>query len=344
MSVALDSGLEVTALHNHFFWDAPKVMFMHIGGMGDEDKLAAAVGKVFAKMQGDERWQGRSAEGRHRSRQDVARSQEARRGRSARTATTRTASTRSVIGRTTKMHGGEVGKRHGRQHLGGLRRAATTRRSSTATSPCSRRELQAVLKALRGAGINIVAIHQHMTGEAAARPVPALLGRRPNARTWPKGLRAALDGPDAHSAPVMAATAPARAQRSATSLRYFLRLGTFGFGGPIALAGYMQRDLVERRGLDLASRTTSRGSRSRSSRPGRWRRSSPSTSAGCGPGCWGATLVARRVHPAVVRHGAGALGALRALRRAAVDAGRVLRHRRGGHRHHRAQRRQAGAA
>jgi chromate transporter len=28
---------------------------------------------------------------------------------------------------------------------------------------------------------------------------------------------------------------------------YFLRLGSFGFGGPIALAGYMQRDLVERR-------------------------------------------------------------------------------------------------
>ena len=31
-------------------------------------------------------------------------------------------------------------------------------------------------------------------------------------------------------------------------LRYFLRLGTLGFGGPIALCGYMQRDLVERRG------------------------------------------------------------------------------------------------
>src|SRR3984893_8137819 len=30
-------------------------------------------------------------------------------------------------------------------------------------------------------------------------------------------------------------------------LLYFLRLGTFGFGGPIALAGYMQRDLVENR-------------------------------------------------------------------------------------------------
>jgi hypothetical protein len=50
MSVALDQDLEVTALHNHFFWDSPKVMFMHIGGRGSEDTLAAAVGKVFAKI------------------------------------------------------------------------------------------------------------------------------------------------------------------------------------------------------------------------------------------------------------------------------------------------------
>jgi hypothetical protein len=48
MSVALDEGLEVTALHNHFFWDSPKVMFMHIGGTGEQDRLASAVGKVFA--------------------------------------------------------------------------------------------------------------------------------------------------------------------------------------------------------------------------------------------------------------------------------------------------------
>ena len=36
MSAALDSGLEVTALHNHFFFDQPRVYFMHIAGMGDE--------------------------------------------------------------------------------------------------------------------------------------------------------------------------------------------------------------------------------------------------------------------------------------------------------------------
>src|SRR3954469_5248413 len=50
MSVALENGLEVTALHNHFANDTPKVMFMHIGGMGDADHLASAVGKVFAKI------------------------------------------------------------------------------------------------------------------------------------------------------------------------------------------------------------------------------------------------------------------------------------------------------
>ena len=33
----------------------------------------------------------------------------------------------------------------------------------------------------------------------------------------------------------------------ANLIRYFLRLGALGFGGPIALAGYMQRDLVEER-------------------------------------------------------------------------------------------------
>lgn len=40
-------------------------------------------------------------------------------------------------------------------------------------------------------------------------------------------------------------TAPPYSLRELTL--YFLRLGAFGFGGPIALAGYMQRDLVERR-------------------------------------------------------------------------------------------------
>ena len=43
MDAAFAGGLEVTALHNHFFHDEPKVYFMHIGGQGDPEKLARAV-------------------------------------------------------------------------------------------------------------------------------------------------------------------------------------------------------------------------------------------------------------------------------------------------------------
>src|SRR5260221_7822906 len=50
MSVALDNGLAVTALHNHFFFDEPKVYFMHISGGGDVSKLAIAVRKVWDKI------------------------------------------------------------------------------------------------------------------------------------------------------------------------------------------------------------------------------------------------------------------------------------------------------
>jgi hypothetical protein len=50
MSVALDKGLEVTALHNHFFFDEPKVYFMHIVGEGPADKLAEGVRAIFDKV------------------------------------------------------------------------------------------------------------------------------------------------------------------------------------------------------------------------------------------------------------------------------------------------------
>src|SRR6266700_4741004 len=47
MNAALDNGLSVTALHNHFFFDRPKVFFMHIEGEGSVEKLASAVKKVY---------------------------------------------------------------------------------------------------------------------------------------------------------------------------------------------------------------------------------------------------------------------------------------------------------
>src|SRR5436190_3548127 len=50
MSVALENGLSVTALHNHFLFDRPKVYFMHIEGQGTTEELATAVRKVYDKI------------------------------------------------------------------------------------------------------------------------------------------------------------------------------------------------------------------------------------------------------------------------------------------------------
>jgi hypothetical protein len=47
MTAALDNGLSVTALHNHFFFDHPKVFFMHIEGEGSVEQLAGAVKKMY---------------------------------------------------------------------------------------------------------------------------------------------------------------------------------------------------------------------------------------------------------------------------------------------------------
>ena len=50
MSIALESGLSVTALHNHFLFDHPKVYFMHIEGQGTVEQLASSVRKVYDKI------------------------------------------------------------------------------------------------------------------------------------------------------------------------------------------------------------------------------------------------------------------------------------------------------
>ena len=43
MSALLENGLDVTALHNHFFWEAPRIFYMHVHGMGSAEDLARRV-------------------------------------------------------------------------------------------------------------------------------------------------------------------------------------------------------------------------------------------------------------------------------------------------------------
>src|SRR3954470_20034221 len=48
MSALLDNGLDVTALHNHFFWEQPRIFYMHVHGMGTPAELSAKLKPALA--------------------------------------------------------------------------------------------------------------------------------------------------------------------------------------------------------------------------------------------------------------------------------------------------------
>jgi len=48
MSALLENGLEVTALHNHFFWEQPRIFYMHVHGMGTAADLAKRLTPALA--------------------------------------------------------------------------------------------------------------------------------------------------------------------------------------------------------------------------------------------------------------------------------------------------------
>jgi hypothetical protein len=48
MSALLENGLDVTALHNHFFWDEPRVFYMHVHGHGTPAELAQKLKPALA--------------------------------------------------------------------------------------------------------------------------------------------------------------------------------------------------------------------------------------------------------------------------------------------------------
>jgi hypothetical protein len=159
LSAALDNGLQVTALHNHFFWDSPRVMFMHIGGMGDETKMATAVGKVFAVLK--EKGEVPEADiDPARSTLDPARLDAAfgKKGEY------KDGVYKITWGRTTREHGRTLGNTMGVNTWAALA-GSDDKAVVDGDFAMLESELQDVLKALRHAGIHIVAIHSHMSGE-----------------------------------------------------------------------------------------------------------------------------------------------------------------------------------
>ncbi|HUS06220.1 MAG TPA: DUF1259 domain-containing protein [Bryobacteraceae bacterium] len=166
MSVALDNGLEVTALHNHFFFDSPRVMFMHIGGEASADALARAVRKCLDKVKQIRgafptpvmQFGGADIPVPSSITATVLDNVFGSSGQS------NNGMYKAVIGQTARMHGRPVGSQMGVNTWAAFAGSddAAFVDGDFAMHPV---ELQAVLKSLRGAGIHVVAIHNHMTNE-----------------------------------------------------------------------------------------------------------------------------------------------------------------------------------
>lgn len=165
MSAAFASGLEVTALHNHFFFDEPKVYFMHIGGMGDEAELAQGVKNVYARIA-----EIRTAHPAPMKQfpQPIPKENSITPGPLEKIlehqGTAEDGMFKVSIGRSANMHGTPIGKAMG---LNTWAAFAGSDEQAVVDGDFAMREdeMQAVLKALRKGGINIVAIHNHMTGD-----------------------------------------------------------------------------------------------------------------------------------------------------------------------------------
>jgi hypothetical protein len=189
LSALLDNGIDVTALHNHFFWDDPHVYFMHVHGMGKAADLARRIkpgldliGKVKPEATAPASPRGTALD---------------------------TAKLAKIAGHEGEQSGAVYKITVGRDDLGMKERGAVinarmglntwaafvgTQEDAAIAGDVAmlESEVTPVLKALRKNDLEVVAIHHHMTGD---RPVVIFLhywGRGP-AEKLATGFKAALD-------------------------------------------------------------------------------------------------------------------------------------------------------
>src|ERR1700730_13803044 len=188
MSALLDNGIDVTALHNHFFWDEPHVYYMHVHGMGKAADLAHKV-KPALDLIG------------HVTAPTVA-------SFSSTGTALDTAKLAKIVGHEGEQSGAVYKITVGRDDLGmkehgavinarmGLNTWAAfvgTQEDAAMAGDVAmlESEVTPVLKALRKNGLDVVAIHHHMTEE---QPLVIFLhywGRGP-AEKLAKAFKAAL--------------------------------------------------------------------------------------------------------------------------------------------------------
>ena len=193
MSAVLAQGLDVTALHNHFFWESPRMFYMHVHGHGAPADLAKRIkpaldliGKVSSKPEAAATVTSTVTGG-----------------------TMDTAALAKIIGTPGEQNGQVYKITIGRpdlkvQEMGaainarmGLNTWAAffgTDANAVVAGDVAMldAEVTPVLKALRANGIDVVAIHHHMT---ATQPTVIFLhywGQGP-AQKLATGVRAAVD-------------------------------------------------------------------------------------------------------------------------------------------------------
>ena len=187
MSALLDHGIDVTALHNHFFWDEPRMFYMHVHGHGAAADLAARLKPALDMI-----------------------------GKSAAPAAPAIAGARStprkiaqIVGRPGDQMGSVYKITVGRDDLSIKEMGATinarmglntwaafvgTNESAAIAGDVAMLagEVTPVLKSLRGSGISVVAIHHHMTGTEPAIYFLHYWGTG-SAEKLATGFKAALD-------------------------------------------------------------------------------------------------------------------------------------------------------
>jgi hypothetical protein len=193
MSALLDNGLQVTALHNHFFWDEPHLFFMHVHGSGTAAELAKNVKPALDLI----------------TKAPGATPPAAAPAPSLKPAQLDTAKLAGIVGHPGEQNGAVYKITVGRDDLQivemgapiNARMGLNTWAAFVGTNDNAAiagdvamlaNEVQPVLKALRTNGLDVVAIHQHMLGTQPTIYFLHYWGTGP-ADKLAAGFKAALD-------------------------------------------------------------------------------------------------------------------------------------------------------
>lgn len=190
MSAVLDNGLDVTALHNHFFYETPRIFYMHVHGHGPAADIAKRIAPAIALIGKTPARGGRTAPRKLDEKLDVAALAKIVGHEGEQTGPVY----KITIGRPDiplKEMGATINARMGLNTWAAF--YGNEAEAVVAGDVAMRaEEVTPVLKALRSSGIEVVAIHHHMTSTEPTVYFLHYWGRGP-AQTLAAGVRAAVD-------------------------------------------------------------------------------------------------------------------------------------------------------